>query len=173
MDNLTDYFMEGLRKYRGMPITYAASPYHEFLVLDYDPADNAVAEGANYDMVVDFTPTSKPCIRERNFTQIMAKTIVLSGSLTAIGGATTEDIAIAHIKRALHEMARDFEYAVENNPIEGAYGSTDVPRRMKGLAEGKELTAITFLREPQLIEVATMGDHKKMMLVAELTYEYE
>lgn len=89
-------------------------------------ASNAQIEGADYSFT---TPTART--REGNYTQILRKTLEISGTQEVIDKAGVESEYAHRMKNALKEIARDAEYAIVNGT--GNSGASGTARELKGV----------------------------------------
>lgn len=147
-DELREIFREGLGKYSEYPIVKCGHVQHEWVI----------------------TPHTN--VRFTNYTQILIKSLSFSGSTTAMSSFNAHRTHL--IKKAVTELAMDFEWAIDNNPKEGQWGTDDTPdsRLMKGLTPGDVVHSIALMRGPMVIELAKTGDSQDYMIVVEGTYEY-
>lgn len=103
------------------------STTHEWLEdTDAAAADNAQTEGATF----TYTKSTGP-ERLSNWTQIIWKTIQVTGTAQAVTIAGMRDLYAYELARRLREVANDAEYALVNGT--GNSGASGTARRLKGV----------------------------------------
>ncbi len=108
--------------------TKASAIAHEWQIDALDaPAVNAQIEGD--DAVVN---TAVPTVRAGNRTQILAKTVIVSGTQDSVSKAGRETELAYQVMKRMKEIKRDLEFALVGNAASTA-GTGSAARRMAGV----------------------------------------
>jgi hypothetical protein len=121
IDPVEDQLYVGLKKDK------ATAPYHQWVKDTLNaPATNAQVEGADASFAARVAPT-----RSANYTQIIRRDIMVSGSDKAANAVGFNDRFTYETEKALKEWRRDAELAVLRGSL--ASGSGSAARQMAGI----------------------------------------
>ena len=110
--------------------TKATAVYHEWQTDSLAPATtaNAAVEGADAS-----DATLSPTTRVGNYTQILQKTIKVSGTLDTVNKAGRKSEKAYQLAKASQEIKRDLETVMLANQARDAGSSNSTPRKMSSL----------------------------------------
>ncbi len=127
MDVVTNISPTETPMFSGFKKVKASATYVEWMTESLtSAASNAQIEGADYSFT---TPTART--RDGNYTQILEKTLEISGTQEVIDKAGVDSEYAHRMKNALKEIARDAEYAIVNGT--GNSGASGTARELKGV----------------------------------------
>lgn len=140
--------------------TKATGVYHEWQTdaLAASTTANALVEGADA-TAADLTPTS----RIGNYTQIVGKTIQVSGTLEAVDKAGRKSEKAYQLAKASSEIKRDIETIITANQGQATGSSNSTARKMGSLLSyiktntSKNGTSVTGV-DPTTVGVSTRTD---------------
>jgi hypothetical protein len=140
--------------------TKATGVYHEWQTdsLDAATTGNALVEGADA-TAADLSPTT----RIGNYTQIVGKTIQVSGTLEAVDKAGRKSEKAYQLAKASSEIKRDIETIITANQGQATGSSNSTARKMGSLLSyiktntSKNGTSVTGV-DPTTVGVSTRTD---------------
>jgi hypothetical protein len=137
--------------------TKATAVYHEWQTdsLAAATTNNAAVEGAD---ASDATLT--PTVRLGNYTQILQKTIKVSGTLDTVNKAGRKSEKAYQLAKASAEIKRDLETILLANQGRSAGSSNSTARKMAGLLSWltTNTSVVTSANNPTTIGVSTRTD---------------
>jgi len=137
--------------------TKATAVYHEWQTdsLAAATTNNAAVEGAD---ASDATLT--PTVRLGNYTQILQKTIKVSGTLDTVNKAGRKSEKAYQLAKASAEIKRDLETILLSNQGRSAGSSNSTARKMAGLLSWltTNTSVVTSSNNPTTIGVSTRTD---------------
>lgn len=137
--------------------TKATAVYHEWQTdsLAAATTNNAAVEGAD---ASDATLT--PTVRLGNYTQILQKTIKVSGTLDTVNKAGRKSEKAYQLAKASAEIKRDLETILLSNQGRSAGSSNSTARKMAGLLSWltTNTSVVTSANNPTTIGVSTRTD---------------
>ena len=137
--------------------TKATAVYHEWQTdsLAAATTNNAAVEGADAS-----DATLSPTVRLGNYTQILQKTIKVSGTLDAVNKAGRKSEKAYQLAKASAEIKRDLETILLANQGRSAGSSNSTARKMAGLLSWLKTntSVVTSANNPTTIGVSTRTD---------------
>jgi hypothetical protein len=137
--------------------TKATAVYHEWQTdsLAAATTNNAAVEGADAS-----DATLSPTVRLGNYTQILQKTIKVSGTLDAVNKAGRKSEKAYQLAKASAEIKRDLETILLANQGRSAGSSNSTARKMAGLLSWLKTntSVVTSSNNPTTIGVSTRTD---------------
>jgi len=137
--------------------TKATAVYHEWQTdsLAAATTNNAAVEGADAS-----DATLSPTVRLGNYTQILQKTIKVSGTLDAVNKAGRKSEKAYQLAKASAEIKRDLETILLANQGRSAGSSNSTARKMAGLLSWltTNTSVVTSANNPTTIGVSTRTD---------------
>jgi len=137
--------------------TKATAVYHEWQTdsLAAATTNNAAVEGADAS-----DATLSPTVRLGNYTQILQKTIKVSGTLDAVNKAGRKSEKAYQLAKASAEIKRDLETILLANQGRSAGTSNSTARKMAGLLSWLKTntSVVTSTNNPTTIGVSTRTD---------------
>jgi len=137
--------------------TKATAVYHEWQTdsLAAATTNNAAVEGADAS-----DATMSPTVRLGNYTQILQKTIKVSGTLDTVNKAGRKSEKAYQLAKASAEIKRDLETILLANQGRSAGSSNSTARKMAGLLSWltTNTSVVTSANNPTTIGVSTRTD---------------
>jgi len=137
--------------------TKATAVYHEWQTdsLAAATTNNAAVEGADAS-----DATLSPTVRLGNYTQILQKTIKVSGTLDTVNKAGRKSEKAYQLAKASAEIKRDLETILLSNQGRSAGSSNSTARKMAGLLSWltTNTSVVTSSNNPTTIGVSTRTD---------------
>jgi hypothetical protein len=129
LDVITNISPEIDPLYTGLQKSSADQPYHQWLTDTLAPVGtNAQGEGAD----PSYADRTNPA-RKTNYTQIVRKDVLVSGSDRASNTAGFQDRFQYEVKKAMKEWRRDAELAILRGSLASGGASTGQARQMAGI----------------------------------------